>query len=166
MFEVQKATISTAAYQAIAIPIAGSLGAICAGYISDKIFKSRRAPIAVIMLLMLALFSWLYPQIPPGAWVISLISLIMIGFMTYGPHVLMVTTLPMDTGTRKAASSATGFIDGWGYIGAAITGVASGWLADSFGWNAAFNFWIIGALCAAGLMAVLWTYKPIREKYV
>jgi len=165
MFEVQKATISTAAYKAIAIPVAGSIGAIYAGTLSDKRFQSRRAPAAVIMLLMLSITSFLYPLVPTGDWILSLILLILIGFMTYGPHVMMVTTMPMDYGTRKAAASATGFIDGWGYIGAAITGVASGWLIDNFGWNAAFNFWILSAVGAAVMMAMLWSYKPKRGKY-
>jgi len=165
MFEVQKATISTAAYKAIAIPVAGSVGAIYAGWLSDKKFQSRRAPMAVIMLLMLSIASFLYPQVPTGDWVLSLILLMVIGFMLYGPHVLMVTTMPMDYGTRKAAASAAGFIDGWGYIGAAITGVASGWLIDNFGWNAAFNFWIVSAICTAVLMAMLWNYKPKKGKY-
>ena len=166
LFEVQKATISAAAYNTVAIPIAGSLGAIFAGYLSDKFFKSRRAPIAVLMLLTLSLFSWIYPQIPSGDWMSSLIVLVIIGFMTYGPHVLMVTAMPMDYGTRKAAASATGFIDGLGYVGAAITGVGSGWLIDNFGWNAAFNFWVVSGVICAILMALLWNYRPSRRKYM
>jgi OPA family glycerol-3-phosphate transporter-like MFS transporter len=165
MFEVQKAEISTAAYQAIAIPLAGSLGALFAGYVSDKKFESRRSPIAAIMLFILALVSWLYPQVPTGNWVLSLIVLLMVGFMIYGPHVLMVTTMPMEYGTRKAAASATGFIDGWGYIGAALTGVASGWLIDKYNWNAAFNFWVISAIISAILMLIIWNYKPPKGKY-
>lgn len=165
LFEVQKATISTAAYQAVAIPLAGSLGALFAGWLSDKKFQSRRAPMAVIMLFALSLVSFLYPQVPTGNWILSLILLMMIGFMLFGPHVLMVTTMPMDYGTRKAAASATGFIDGWGYIGAAITGVASGWLIDTFGWNAAFNFWVLSAIVAAILMLMLWGYKPTKKKF-
>ena len=165
LFEVQNATISTAAYKAMIIPIAGSIGAIFSGWASGKFFKSRRAPIAAIMLFILALFCWLYPKLPVDAWLMGLVFLAIIGFATYGPHVLMVTTMPMDFGTRKAAASATGFIDGWGYIGAAITGVGSGFLIDNFGWNSAFYFWIIGALAAAILMLSLWNYKPTKGKY-
>ena len=71
----------------------------------------------------------------------------------------------MDFGSRKAASSATGFIDGLGYIGAAITGVGSGFLADSYGWGAAFTFWIIGALIAGVLMLMMWNVIPKERKY-
>lgn len=166
MFEVQKASISTAAYKTIAIPIAGCLGAIFAGFASDRFFQSRRAPIAAIMLFMLALFTWFFPRIPADRWSLSFLCLLLIGFMTYGPHILMVGTVAMDFGTRKAAASAAGFIDCFGYIGAALTGVGSGFLMDRFNWNAAFYFWIAGALIAAILMTLLWNYKPVRGKYL
>ena len=165
MFEVQKAHISVAAYKAMAIPLAGSLGAIFAGWLSDKVFHLRRAPASAIMLLALVFFTWLFPQIPGRNWVASLAVLIMIGFLTYGPHVAIVTYAPMDFGTRKAAASAAGFIDGMGYIGAALTGVASGFLADHFGWNAAFYLWMGGAFGAAVLMLLIWNYRPKLTEY-
>jgi len=165
MFEVQKAHISVAAYKAMAIPLAGSLGAIFTGWLSDKVFHMRRAPASAIMLLALVFFTWLFPQIPGGNWVASLVVLIIIGFLTYGPHVAIVTYAPMDFGTRKAAASAAGFIDGMGYIGAAITGVVSGFLADHFGWNAAFYLWMGGAFGAAVLMLLIWNYRPKLTEY-
>jgi sugar phosphate permease len=70
----------------------------------------------------------------------------------------------MDYGTRKAASSATGFIDGVGYIGAAVTGILSGWLTDARGWDAAFYLWIAGAIVAGVLMLLLWNYFIRRRK--
>lgn len=158
-FEVQKAAISLAAYKALIFPLAGSLGALSAGWISDKFFQSRRAPMAVLMLFILILAIWLFPQIPVTSWVLGLIVLAIIGFTTFGPHMIMVTALPMDLGTKEMASSATGFIDGWGYIGAALTGVGTGFLLDNFGWNAAFYFWLSGAVIAAVLMVILWKYK-------
>jgi len=166
MFEVQKATISTAAYKAIALPIAGSLGALCAGWLTDKFFQSRRAPVATVMLLLLGVFAWLYPQVPAQSWLLSLLCLLAIGFMTYGPHVLIVGIMPMDLGTRKASSSVAGFIDGFGYIGAGLTGVFSGWLIDNYSWDAAFYLWVISAAIAAVLMVILWKYKPQKGKYL
>ncbi len=165
MFEVQGAAISTAAFKALAFPLAGIVGAVFAGWASDRIFNSRRGPMAAIMLFLLALFAWIYPQVPGGDWMLSLVILMLIGFMTFGPHVMIVGIIPMDYGTRKAASSATGFIDGWGYIGAALTGVGTGFFVDSFGWGAAFNFWITGAIVAALLMCLLWRYKPEKGEY-
>jgi len=159
MFEEQGATISTAAYKAIAFPVAGGLGAIFAGWASDRIFKNRRAPVAFMMLILLAVFCYLFKACPCDNWVLSLIILLFVGFFTFGPHVLLVTTLPADLGTRKAASSVTGFIDSMGYLGASLTGVGTGYLVEKFSWNAGFYFWIFGAIFAAIMTLLIWIYR-------
>ncbi|MBI5465419.1 MFS transporter [Candidatus Gottesmanbacteria bacterium] len=162
-FEVQKAAISSAAYKAIIFPMAGSIGALSAGWISDTVFKGRRAPMAVVMLILLGLAALYFPHIPKQDWILSLVFLAIIGFLTFGPHMLMVTALPMDLGTKEMAASAAGFIDGWGYIGATLTGVGTGFLLDHFGWNTAFYFWVSGAFLAAVLMATLWNHRRENE---
>ena len=83
-----------------------------------------------------------------SSWSIGLLWLAVIGFTTFGPHTLLVAQLPMLFGNKKNTASITGFIDGIGYIGAALTGVFSGWLIDDFGWNYAFYFWVFGAVLA------------------
>ena len=159
MFEEQGATISLAAYKAIAFPVAGGLGAVVAGWASDRIFKHRRAPVAFIMLFLLAIFCYFYKVVPGNNWVVSLIILLFIGFFTFGPHSLIVTAIPADLGSRKAASSVTGFVDAMGYAGASLTGLGTGYLIENFGWNAAFYFWIFGAIFAAIMTLFIWNYK-------
>jgi len=72
----------------------------------------------------------------------------------------------MDLGTRKAAASTTGFIDGWGHLGAGLQGVGTGLMVDRWGWNAGFAFWIACAFLGAGLMVLLWRYKPPKREYL
>ncbi len=159
MFEEQGATISLAAYKAIAFPVAGGLGAVFAGWASDRIFKHRRAPVAFIMLILLAISCYLYRFVPGDNWVVSLIILLFIGFFTFGPHILMVAAIPADFGSRKAASSVTGFIDAMGYLGASLTGVGTGYLIEKIGWDAGFYFWIFGAIFSAIMTLLIWIYK-------
>jgi sugar phosphate permease len=158
MFD-QGATISQAAYKALAFPLAGGLGALVAGWASDKIFKYRKAPIAFIMLVLLAVSCFLFRIVPGENWVLSLIILLFIGFFTFGPHILIVAALPVELGSRKAASSVTGFIDAMGYVGASLTGVGTGFLIEKLSWDAAFYFWIIGAIFAALMMVFVWRYE-------
>ena len=164
MFEEQGATISVAAYKALAFPIAGGLGAIFAGWASDRIFKNRRAPVAFIMLILLAIFCYLFKICPLNNSAASLIILLLIGFFTFGPHILLVAAIPADLGSRKAASSVTGFIDAMGYLGASLTGVGTGYLIEKFGWNAGFYFWISGAIFAAIMMVLIWNYAERTSK--
>jgi len=160
IFEVEKASISHAAYKALAIPIAGSIGALFTGWASDKFFQSRRAPMVVIMLILLAILTWAYPKIPVDRGMWGLVCLLLVGFAIYGPHVLVCATMCMDYATRRAAASAAGLVDCFGYFGAALAGIGSGWMVDHYGWNAAFNFWIVGIVIGIILMIPLWSYKP------
>lgn len=162
LIEAQGAEITSAGLTVAVLPLAGSAGAIISGWATGKFFNDRRAPVICICLFGLAIFSYLFYTAPPGAWVWSLVCLAVVGFCTYGPHVLMVGHAAQDFAGRKAAASAAGFIDGFGYIGAAMTGVFTGWLVENYGWTAGFYYWIIAALVAAFIMLALWSV-PVHE---
>ena len=167
LFEIQKDGIDKAAYSSIIFPLAGAVGAIFAGWATDRWFQSRRAPVAGIFLFMTGIAAWGYRAIDlENQWFLGLITLATIGFFVFGAHVLIVAAAPMDFGTRKAASSATGFIDGMGYLGAGLQGIVTGLLVDRWGWTAGFAFWIVCAFLAAGVMIVLWKYKPLKKDYL
>lgn len=159
MVEEEGAVPYMAAYQSVAFPVAGAFGALSAGWISEKYFSHRRSPVAFLMILILGIFCSLFPMLAGTRSALSSILLICIGFFTFGPHMLLVTALPADLGTRKATSSVTGFIDAIGYVGAAVTGIGTGYLIEQLGWDAAFYFWVLGAVIAAGMMLILWRHE-------
>lgn len=165
LIEAQGAAITTAGLKLTVLPLAGSAGAIVTGWATGRFFQNRRAPVIAICLFVLAFFSWLFYTAPPGAWFWSLICLAVIGFCTYGPHVLLVGHAAQDFAGRKAAASAAGFIDGWGYVGAAMTGVFTGWLVENYGWGAGFWYWIIAAIVAGVIMVFLWTVPVTEVEY-
>lgn len=164
LIEVQGASISSAGLKVAVLPLAGSAGAIFCGWATGRFFDNRRAPVVCLCLFGLAIFSWLFYYAPPGAWLWSLICLAVIGFCTYGSHVLMVGHAAQDFAGRKAAASAAGFIDGFGYMGAAMTGIFTGWLVDNYSWTAAFWYWIIAALVAAFVMLALWRVPVVEAE--
>ncbi len=167
LFEIQKAGIAKAAYTAIAVPAFGIAGGIFSGWASDRFFQSRRPPIAAILMGVLGFLAiFFYYGISPGAWILSFIILGLIGFCILGAQVILIGAVPMDFGTRKAAGSAAGFIDFFGYIGAGMSGVVSGLLTDRIGWHAAFWFWILAAFVSSAICAALWKYKPPPGKYL
>jgi sugar phosphate permease len=167
LFEVQKAAIDKTAYRVVAIPLFGIAGAIFSGWASDRFFQSRRAPIAALLMGALGFLAiFFYYGVAPGAWLLNFIVLGMIGFCVLGTQVILIGAVPMDFGTRKAAGSAAGFIDFFGYIGAGMAGVFSGVLTDAWGWGAAFWFWIISAFISSAICFVLWGYKPPAGKYL
>ena len=152
-------------WKTIAFPIGGTIGALSTTWFSDRFLKKRRMPIISVMFLLLALSIYLYTIIPPLDWVFGVPLLVLIGFLTFGPHVLLVSTIPMEFGMRKAASSATGFIDGWGYIGAAITAQLSGILIGVGGPEDALYFWIIAALAGGLVLLLNWKSVPKKKEF-
>ena len=153
-------------WKTIAFPIGGIIGAMFCTWFSDKFLGKRRVPIICAFFLMLALSLFVYTLIPPLNWIIGAPLLVLIGFFTFGPHVLLVATIPMEFATRKAASSAAGFIDGWGYVGSAITTFFSGVLIGDSGPESAFLFWIIVALAGGLVLIAVWNSLPEKKDYL
>jgi OPA family sugar phosphate sensor protein UhpC-like MFS transporter len=147
-----------AGYMNVVLPLAGFLGAVAGGYASDYLFGSRRAPVSTIMLVGLAVAVFFYSRVAADPW-LGPLGLGAIGFMTFGPDTLVSATSAMDFGSRRGASTAAGFINGMGSIGAAIQGVLVGYLAHRAGWQAVFSLLIVLSLVAAAIQATMWNAR-------
>jgi len=155
-----------AIWKSIFYPIGGTIGVIVVAWFSDKFVGKRRIPVVCALFIALAFTLFIYSLLPPLDIVFGIPVLMLIGFLNFGPHALLVSTIPMEFGTRKASSAATGFIDGVGYIGAAITTFTSGALIDAAGSGAAFALWIIVALVGGIVLLFDWKSMPKRREYL
>jgi sugar phosphate permease len=150
-------------------PLAGSLGAILAGWATDRFFGGRRAPVIVVLLFLLGVFSIVFPYVDPtNTWLVVLV-VALVGFCTYGPHILMVGHAAQDFGKKSGAAGAAGFIDAMGYVGAALTGWGAGRLIKSYGEDHASllqgyqtTFVIFGSAAFVGalLACFMWRVGP------
>jgi OPA family glycerol-3-phosphate transporter-like MFS transporter len=143
-------------------PLSGSAGAIVAGWATDRFFHGRRAPVIAFMLAVLGLSSVAFPYIDPKrTWLIVAVIAI-IGFCTYGPHILMVGHAAQDFGKKEGAAGAAGFIDAMGYIGASLAGWGAGRLIDMPGYGYRTTFVIFGSAAFAGalLICIIWQASP------
>ena len=103
------------------------------------------------------MLSWTYTAVvTESSGLLGLALLAAIGFFVFAAHVQMVGAAPIDYGSPRAASSATGLVDGMGYVGAGCSGAFTGLIVDSYGWTAGLWFWVIAAFFSAILMFVLW----------
>lgn len=142
--------------------LAGPAGVIAAGYISDKLFGSRRMPPCVIAFVMLALvlfsFGWLAAL---NSKLVTAGVFFAIGFFLYIPDSLVSGTAAIDFGTKKGASTAAGFINFCGSIGAILGGgQLAAYVVERWGWNILFTS--LGVLvCLAGLLLLPnWNLVP------
>src|SRR6185503_20098665 len=118
--------------------LAGPFSVIVAGYVSDKVFGSRRMPVCVICLALLAVVLFLLDKLPATGWMLGG-CLFLIGFLTYAPDSLVSGTAAVDFGTRKGASTASGLINGAGSVGAIVGGTLPGMVQKQWGWQGVFT---------------------------
>lgn len=143
------------AYILTLFPIAGFLGTLSGGYISDRFFGCRRAPICAIMFLGLALSLGLF-ILSSHSLLLMMISTGLCGFMLYGPDFLVSGISVMDFGSKEHAATAAGFVNGVGAVGAALTGIIAGTMANLWGWNSVFYLMVGFALLCAILISTMW----------
>jgi len=141
-------------------PLAGSAGALAAGWATDRFFDGRRAPVIVLLLVPLGLLSIWFPHIPAGNTVLVVAVVAVVGFCTYGPHILMVGHAAQDFGKKSGASGAAGFIDSVGYLGASFAGWGAGKLIQDHGYKYTFTVFGIAALIGAAMACAIWKVGP------
>ena len=116
--------------------LSGVFGGLLAGWMSDKFFGSRRAPVAGILytFLILATISMTFMLYGNPMLLGILVSGISVAVI--GTHGVLSGTATMDFGGRKAAATAVGLIDGLVYLGTGVQSLALGMITS---WN--WQFW-------------------------
>jgi OPA family glycerol-3-phosphate transporter-like MFS transporter len=143
---------------------AGIPGTILAGYISDKAFKGKRAPVSIIYMVLVLISVVIYWKNPIGNPLIDNISLIAIGFLIYGP-VMLIGVQALDLVPKNAAGTAAGFTGLFGYLGGALTAnILIGYLVDNFGWDSSFMLLILACVLAIIFIAYTWIIENKQHK--
>ena len=126
-----------------AFELAGIPGTILCGWLSDKVFKARRAPATILFMALTLVGLVVYGLNGKGPLWIDVASLIAIGFFIYGP-IMMIGLHALDLVPKKAAGTAAGFTGFFGYfLGSAPSGAGVGWIAETFGWGGVFSTMIV-----------------------
>ena len=144
-------------YEFAAIP-----GTIVCGWLSDKLFKGRRALTTMIYMVLIAVSIFVYWQFSATPLMDS-ICLIAIGFLIYGP-VMLIGVHALDLAPKKAAGTAAGFTGFFGYFfGTALfANIGLGYIVQHLGWN--WNFIVLLGACALAFLFIAFTYK--EEQYL
>jgi OPA family glycerol-3-phosphate transporter-like MFS transporter len=132
-FSFKDASLAWSLYEYAAIP-----GTIACGWVSDKVFKGKRAPATMLFMALTLVAVLVYWGNLNGPLWIDYAALIAIGFLIYGP-IMMIGLHALDLAPKKAAGTAAGFTGFFGYVfGSAVSGTGVGWIADNFGWHGVF----------------------------
>lgn len=106
--------------------VTGIFGGFAAGWISDHLFHSRRAPSAAIMqFIMFFAIGAMAFGITSNPMIVG-VGAVLVMMAVIGVHSIMSGTATADFGGKKAAATATGVADAFAYAGSAVQSFALG----------------------------------------
>ena len=149
--------------------VAGILGALAFGFMSDKLFDARRPPTNVIFAgmeivgLLMVFFG------PPGKPVFMTVAFFIYGFGLTGLVTSLGGLFALDIAPKRAAGAAMGFIGVFSYIGAAMQDQISGHLIERgiaiidgvrhYDFSTVIWFWIGSSVLSFILATSLWRVR-------
>ena len=154
--KVNAGGIAASTLKVAVFPIAGAIGALSSGWLSDRLFRAKRAPVIVMMLVLVSIATMGYGRALAHGPVALVSCLAVVGFAVYGAQVLLVGTAAQDFAKKEASAAAAGFIDFFGYLGAFSGDAITGFLLKHHGYERALQFWSLSALVGAAFVALLW----------
>ncbi len=156
LYEVKGFTLEEGGWAYFLYEWAGIPGTILAGIISDKWFNGKRAPVSIGYMALVLIAVVVYWFNPAGHPIIDNLALISIGFLIYGP-VMLIGVHALDLVPKTAAGTAAGFTGLFGYVGGAVTAnIAIGYAVDLYGWDAGFGMLVAACILSIVLMAFVW----------
>ncbi|MDQ6911452.1 MAG: MFS transporter [Verrucomicrobiota bacterium] len=139
MLEVHHVNYQSTQFQFLGflIPLVASIGSLASGYISDTIFKGRRAPVAAGLYFLETIIILGAAQFHTAN--AAIVFLVLISLTANATHSILGTAAAMDIGGAKMAGFASGLIDSFQYFGGSLAGILLGHLLDR-SWNNYFYF--------------------------
>jgi OPA family glycerol-3-phosphate transporter-like MFS transporter len=151
--------------------IAGILGGVIAGAVSDHLFQSRRGPSAVLMYAVMlagsiACFGLLASPLLG-------VVLVVMSMCIIGVHGLLSGTASMDFAGKRNTGLAVGIIDGFVYLGSSLQSLVLGAVLPADGAPgsavpASWSHWPLAILpsAAIGLLLCtrLWRARPVPRR--
>jgi OPA family sugar phosphate sensor protein UhpC-like MFS transporter len=150
-------------------PLAGLLGCVAYGFVSDKFFRARRPPVNLIcgLLEILALVIVFFG--PPGHPVLLSAAFLLYGFSINGLVTALGGLFAVDIAPKRATGAAMGFIGAFSYVGAAVQERVSGFLVRRgttmvdgvrhYDFHPVVIFWLGASVLSLILAAALWRVK-------
>ena len=157
--EVKGFSSGESSWTYFAYEYAGIPGTLLCGYLSDKVFKGKRAPVSILYLVLVLIAICVYWLAPSNFYHLDTIALISIGFLIYGP-VMLIGLHALELAPKKAAGTAAGLTGLFGYVGGVmVANIAIGFLVDNFGWDSGFML-----LLGAGVLAIFFLLLTIKHQ--
>lgn len=150
-------------------PVAGVLGCVAYGFLSDRFFGARRPPMNLLCgLLEIGALAVMFFS-PPGHPVLLTAAFLAYGFSINGLITSLGGLFAVDIAPKKAAGAVMGFVGVFSYVGAALQERVSGLLIGQgttmvdgvrhYDFSRAVFFWLGCSVVSLALATSLWRTK-------
>lgn len=147
-------TATWAGYTSSILELAGIVGVLTAGYASDKLWRSRRLPVASWMLAALAISCLLQPFLKTIGPLSTAAGIALLGIFVYGPDTLISGATTQDVTSWDATGAAVGFVDGVGSIGQLLSPLVVNLSVAHWGWSGFFRIAVVVASAGSAILAL------------
>jgi OPA family glycerol-3-phosphate transporter-like MFS transporter len=131
-------------------PFLGGISVILCGLLSDRLGRGGRATLMLggLLLATLALIVLGSGSIHGSrTWAVILVAAV--GFLTLGPYSFLAGAIALDFGGKHGSGTASGLIDGVGYLGGVFAGDSMARISVNYGWSGAFLMLAVVALLSS-----------------
>src|SRR6266498_1836177 len=161
--EVVGLSKADAASKSALFPLFGGVSVLLAGFISDKLGRNGRALIILIGLLLSSAGLWLLGHARfGGSPALPVLLVAAVAFTLIGPYSYLAGAISLDFGGKRGSATASGIIDGVGYLGGVLAGDTVARVSVSFGWQGAFTA-LAGVALLSSLAAALFLIGQRRS---
>ncbi len=144
-------TVADAAHKSALFPLFGGLSVLLAGFLSDRLGKTGRASIIFFgMLISTGLLAILGYGNLGSSQSLPVVLVTLVGFTMIGPYSYLAGAISLDFGGKQGSATASGLIDGVGYLAGVLAGNSVASISVIWGWKGAFI-----SLAAVALLSTL-----------
>lgn len=141
--------------------VAGMIGSLVTGRLSDRLGPGRRAPLMAGSLALLLASTLALAHAGVTSPLVATIAVAGCGLFLLGPYSLLAGAVSLDVGGPHGAATAAGFVDAVGYVGASLAAFVLGSVSKRAGWTAAFDV-VAGVTFAALLLSTTWAVRQAK----
>jgi len=132
-------TVGDAAHKSALFPLFGGISVLLAGAMSDRLGRHGRAAIIFCgLLLTTAALAVLGLADFGGSRLAPVVLVALIAFVMIGPYSYFAGAISLDFGGKQGSATASGLIDGVGYLAGILAGNSVGSVSVLWGWKGAF----------------------------
>ncbi|HKF54684.1 MAG TPA: MFS transporter [Blastocatellia bacterium] len=140
-------TKAAAAHNSALFPLVGGLSVLLSGFLSDRLGAAGRAATILLGLVLTAftLFGLAYLNFGHST-ALPVVLVTLVAFLMIGPYAFLGGAISLDFGGKRGSGTASGMIDGVGYLGGVLAGDSIARISVAHGWNGAFAILACGTL--------------------